>query len=842
MRVAVVGGGISGLVSAYVLVKEGVEAVIYEKEDYLGGAIQSRTVVVDGALIDLDFTVFDQASHCPYMREVFDGLGLESEFSNMSFSLSINDGQGYEWGTRNGLKSLFVQKKNILNPYFWKIIREITKFKDDVLSYLEELETNPDIDRSETLHIFIKSKGYSELFIKSYLVPICASIWSCSSVELMGFSAYSVLSFCRSHKLFMHYGSSESLIVRWGSKNFESMVKKELESKGCQIRTNTEVHSVSTNDLGCVLIRDKSGDEIYDGCIIAADAPVVLNILGNQATYDESRILGAFEFTYSDLFLHRDKSFMPKNPTTWSAWNFTETNDQFFVTYWLNALQDISDKGLLFLATLNPPRTPEHTLLKWSIGRPFPSVAASKASSELKFIQGKRNIWFSGAYQGYGFHENGVKAGILAANGLLRRRCNTGDKYYKQKVMSWPQTGARLIVTMFLKGFIATGCLILLDDGGTTLAFEGTTRKSLLKVLLRIHSPQFYWKVATKGHIGLAEAYIDGDFSMVDSNEGLVNLYMLFHINRNLESSASELTNERGQWAPLLFTSLAARFFFKHDWRQSRTSQNNLVHYDLGSELFELFLDETMSYSCAIYETQVEDLKIAQLRKIHTLIEKARIGKDHHVLEIGCGWGSFAVEAVRKTGCMYTGVTLSRKQREYARKKAKEAGLQDRIKILLCDHRELLNDNKYDRIISCEMIEAKAHEFMEEYFRWCESLLAEDGLLVLQFVSIQDQRRTSGFIKEHFFPGTCLPSLTRITISAMASASKLSVLHLEDIGTHYYRTLRTWSENFLRNKSKILSLGFDEKFIRTWEYYFDSMAAGIKSATFKDYQVLFPSC
>ncbi|KZV54311.1 (S)-coclaurine N-methyltransferase [Dorcoceras hygrometricum] len=532
---------------------------------------------------------------------------------------------------------------------------------------------------------------------------------------------------------------------------------------------------------------------------------------------------------------------MPKNPTAWSAWNFTETmNNQVCVTYWLNLLQDISDKGLPFLVTLNPPRTPKLALLKWPIGRPFPSVAASKASSELRLIQGKRNIWFSGAYQGYGFHENGVKAGIRAANGLLRKRCDIVNNHHKRMVVSWPEAAARLIVTKFLKGFISSGCLILLEDGGTTLAFEGTTRKSLLKVSLSIHSPQFYCKVATKGDIGLAEAYIDGDFSLVDSNEGLVNLFMLFATNKDLASVSAVLTDESGRWAPKLVSSLTAssRFFFKEDWRQSRASRSNLLHYDLGNELFALFLDETMSFSCAIYETQVEDLMIAQLRKIHALIEKARIGKDHHVLEIGCGWGSIGIEAVSRTGCMYTGITLSKKQLEYARKKAKEAGLQDRIKFLLCDHWELLNGEKYDRIISCETIEAKRHESMEEYFRCCESLLAEDGLLVLQFISIQDQmyKRTSDFIEHYFFPSTYLPSLARIT-SAVASTSKLSVLHLEDIGIHYYRTLKTWRENFLRNKSKIFSLGFDEKFIRTWEYYYDYIAAGIKSTSFKDYQV-----
>ncbi|KAK4341659.1 hypothetical protein RND71_040160 [Anisodus tanguticus] len=378
--------------------------------------------------------------------------------------------------------------------------------------------------------------------------------------------------------------------------------------------------------------------------------------------------------------------------------------------------------------------------------------------------------------------------------------------------------------------------------------FEGTEKKSSLKVSLRVHSPQFYWKVATQGDLGLADAFIHGDFSFVDKNDGLLNLFMIFVINRDLKASTTRSGKKRGWWTPLLFTAVVSstKYFIRHVSNQNTLTQarrNISRHYDLSNELFSLFLDETMTYSCAIFKSEEEDLKVAQERKISLLIEKAKVSKEHHILEIGCGWGSLAVEVVMRTGCKYTGITLSEQQLKYAQIRVKQAGLQDHITFLLCDYRQLPNMSRYDRIISCEMLEAVGHEFMEEFFTCCESALAEDGLLVLQFISIPDERydeyrQSSDFIKEYIFPGGCLPSLSRVT-SAMAAASRLCVEHLEDIGIHYYQTLRCWRKNFLEKQSQIHALGFDDKFIRTWEYYFDYCAAGFKTCTLGDYQIVF---
>nr|XP_023888281.1 uncharacterized protein LOC112000391 [Quercus suber] len=352
----------------------------------------------------------------------------------------------------------------------------------------------------------------------------------------------------------------------------------------------------------------------------------------------------------------------------------------------------------------------------------------------------------------------------------------------------------------------------------------------------------------TNADLGLADAYIDGDISFNDNNEGLLNLFLILIASRDSNSSMSKLNKRRGWWTPLIFTATLGSLtrFFKHFLRHNSLTQargNISRHYELSNELFAQFLDETMTYSTGLFKKEDEDLKVAQLRKISSLIEKARIDEKHEVLEIGSGWGSFAIEVVNQTGCKYTGITLSKEQLKLAEKKVKDAGLQDRIKFLLCDYRQLPDTYKYDRIISCEMIEHVGHEYMDEFFGCCESLLAEDGLFVLQFSSMPDERynehmRSSDFIKEYIFPGACIPSLSRVT-SAMANASRLSVEHVENIGIHYYQTLRYWRRNFMNNQSKILALGFDEKFIRTWEYYFDYCAAGFKSRTLGVYQVVF---
>ncbi|KAK9060122.1 hypothetical protein SSX86_020826 [Deinandra increscens subsp. villosa] len=292
MRVAVVGGGLSGLVSAYILAKEGVEVVLYEKEDRLGG--HAKTTVVNGIDLDLGFMAFNRVTY-PNMMELFETLGVDMEASDMSFSVSLDDGNGCEWGSRNGFSSLFAQKKNLLNPHFWNMLWELNKFKDDVLRYIEH---NQDDSHRETLQGFIMSQGYSELFQKTYLIPLCSSIWSCHAEQVLGFSAFSVLSFLYNHHNLQVFGHPKWLTVRNRSLTYVKKLKEDLERRGCQIRVGCLVQSISKLDNGCLVICEDGSQERYNGCIIATHASDALRMIGEQASYEEKRILGAFNYFY----------------------------------------------------------------------------------------------------------------------------------------------------------------------------------------------------------------------------------------------------------------------------------------------------------------------------------------------------------------------------------------------------------------------------------------------------------------------------------------------------------------------------------------------------------------
>ncbi|KAK6929725.1 hypothetical protein RJ641_003819, partial [Dillenia turbinata] len=570
--------------------------------------------------------------------QYLENLGFDLEPSDMSFSVSLDQGRGYEWGTRNGLRSLFSQKTNLINPYFLQLFREITKFKDDAVKYLEELQNNPDIHENETLGQFIKKRGYSELFEKAYLVPICASIWSCSSEAALSFSSIFVLSYCHTHHLLQLFDSSQWLSLGQRAHDFFYKPGKVL--------VNLLAFDYG-GKAGCTVICQDGSKETYDRCIIAAHAPDALKMLGNKATYDELQILGAFQYVQRDIFFHHDKSLMPKNPMSWSARNFLcSSENKVCLTYWLNVLQNVGDTTLPFLVTLDPAYTPENTLLKWSTRWSIPSVAAFKASSRIDSIQGKRGIWFCGAYQGHGFQEDRFKAGIVAADGILGTN-STVQKIPKHMEASQFETWARLLVIRFFKSYISTGCLIIYEEGGAVFTFGGTSKKSYLKSAFRVHNPQFYWKVATEAELGLADAYIHGDISFVNKDEVL---------------KFPPFGEFRGWWTLLRFTAglALARNVIQHILNQNTVTQarrNISRHYDLSNDLFATFLDETMTYSCAVFKREDEDLKAAQLRKITALIEKARIEKRHEILDIGCGWGSLAIEVVKQTGCKYTGIT-----------------------------------------------------------------------------------------------------------------------------------------------------------------------------------------
>ncbi|VAH38599.1 unnamed protein product [Triticum turgidum subsp. durum] len=790
---------------------------------------------------------FNQVTYS-HMMEWLVGLGVEMERSDMSLSVSTQSdggGGGCEWGNGNGISSLLAQKANILKISFWRMVRDIFKFKNDALTYLEYQEHNPDLDRTETLGQFIQSQGYSLLFQEAYLIPVCAGLWSSSSEGVLSLSAFFVLSFFRNHDLLQLFRYPQLPTVKARSQSFVDKVKGALESMGCRIKTSCRVKSVSSfGGAGYRVLENDGSEETYDSVILGIHAPNALKVLGAEATHDELKVLGACQYVQRDTYLHRDQNLMPRNSSAWSAWNFLGTTSRgFSVNYWLNHIQKI-ESIRPFLVTLNPPCVPDHVLLKWSTSLPVLSVAAAKAYLQLDQIQGKRGIWFCGAYQSHGFHEDGLKAGKAAAQGLLGKKCELVLNP-KPMIPSWTEAGARLLVARFFNQYVSIGNLTFVEEGGNVFSFGKACDKCRVKSVLRVHNPLFYWKVATEGNLGLAEAYINGCFSFLDKREGLLNFLLILIANRDARRS-SRIAGNRGRWTPLhvIARFAHAKYFLGQASRKNTMTQsrrNISQHYDLSNEFFSLFMDKSMTYSCAIFKTENESLEAAQERKLSLLIEKAKVERGHHVLDIGFGWGSLAIQVVKQTGCKYTGVTLSEEQLKYAEGKAREAGLEDHITFLLCDYRKI-PPCKYDAIISICMIEHVGHEYLGEFFACCESYLAEDGIMALQFISVPDERyeqyrRKPDFIKEYIFPGGCLPSLSRV-MSAMTTSSRFSIEHVENIGPHYYTTLMCWMDNYTANRDKILALGFDEKFMRIWEYYLIFSAACMKARALGDYQVV----
>jgi len=340
---------------------------------------------------------------------------------------------------------------------------------------------------------------------------------------------------------------------------------------------------------------------------------------------------------------------------------------------------------------------------------------------------------------------------------------------------------------------------------------------------IEILDPRFWTALLTRGALGAAESYAEGWWTSSD----LTRVVQLFVRNRHV------LTRMDGGWARLArpFTHLyhAVR-------RNSLTgSRKNIeAHYDLSNEFFERFLDPTMTYSCALFgpgsESEDVSLEQAQLAKIDRLCERLGLGPEHHLLEIGTGWGAFAIRAARKYGCRVTTTTISNQQHAYVAKRLREEGLEDRVTLLLRDYREL--EGQFDRIVSVEMIEAVGAEYLETYFASIGRLLVPQGLAALQAITIQDQeyeraRRHVDFIKRYIFPGSCIPSVTAIT-RAMTASSDLTLRQLEYHTPDYARTLALWRERLMQQDKAGSPGALDSRFLRTWEYYFSYCEGGFR--------------
>jgi len=331
-----------------------------------------------------------------------------------------------------------------------------------------------------------------------------------------------------------------------------------------------------------------------------------------------------------------------------------------------------------------------------------------------------------------------------------------------------------------------------------------------LSATVHVHDARFWSEIAFGGSIGAGEAFMQGYWTTNDLTALMRILLQNREVLDGMETGLARLT------APLQ----KAMHWFNRNTRDG-SRRNIAAHYDLGNDFFQLFLDPTMMYSSAIFERPDMTLEEAQRARLDRMCRKLDLQPGDHLLEIGTGWGGMAIHAAQHYGCRVTTTTISRQQYELARERIAAAGLSDRITLLLEDYRDLTG--QYDKLVSIEMIEAVGHEFYDRYFEQCGRLLKDDGLMLLQAITIADQRYDSArksvdFIQRHIFPGGMLPSVTAM-LAAITRASDLRLTHLEDIGPHYATTLHHWRDNFFRNLDAIRQLGYPEPFLRMWEFY-----------------------
>ena len=327
-----------------------------------------------------------------------------------------------------------------------------------------------------------------------------------------------------------------------------------------------------------------------------------------------------------------------------------------------------------------------------------------------------------------------------------------------------------------------------------------------LRATLEVHDERFFARAVLGGDIAFGESYMDGDWSSPD----LVTLVRLAVRNlARLEKTNALLSG---------FSRLADTLRHRRKTNTIEGSRRNIhAHYDLSNDFFRLFLDRSMMYSCAWYENEDDSLETAQCRKLDRICRKLELGPGDHVLEIGTGWGSFALHAARNYGCRVTTTTISREQHDYARGRFHG----EPIELLFEDYRNLRG--RYDKIVSIEMFEAVGFDYYDRFFGACDRLLEPYGAMLLQTITMNDRtfpayRRRSDWIQKYIFPGSELASLTGIQQS-LARATRLAPFHLEDMGQHYARTLAAWRERFWAAEAEVRALGFDDRFLRMWDYY-----------------------
>jgi cyclopropane-fatty-acyl-phospholipid synthase len=852
-RIAVVGSGIAGLGSAWLLHRAGHDVVLYEAEAQCGGHTLTDETEA-GSPVDLGFQVFNLTNY-PNLVELFEQLGVDSVDSDMSFSLSLDSGRT-EWAS-HGLGSFFAQRSNLCSPSFLRMFVDMLRFNTKARGVLADPQY-----RDMSLGQYLKQHGFSSTFANTYLLPMCAAIWSVPNTSCLDFPVQTVVAFLDNHRMLDLVSRPQWRVVKGRSRVYVEKIVSELPD----VRTSTAVSRVVRSGSKVTVHDERGGTEVYDQLVMATHTDVSLKILGDDATDAETAVLGAIPYQDNDIYLHKDAALMPQRKNAWASWNVLgssgadaaegETAAPVCVSYWVNSLQACED-GVDRFVTLNPPTPPQadKVIRRLNLSHPSFSFAARNAQERLPSIQGQNNTWFCGAWCGWGFHEDGLKSGIEVAKGLgapppwvARPLSPKIPLLHTWAIRTFEKVGQRVITKGSLRLLLPNGCEIVLGQPPKTPSLKpvpGPPMKASsepVHVKVRVFDTSFFIRAIKDMDVGLGESYMANEFEPDDLTNFIL---VLTHNIGNIDAAQASLgiLNWLGSAGQSLYHLSRSNTI-------AGSRKNIQEHYDLGNDMYKLFLDETMQYSSGIFKTEQDSLYQSQLNKIDALIAKTKVKKDEHILEVGCGWGAFAIRAATTTGCRVTGVTISTEQFDEATKRVKEAGLSDRISIVFSDYRELeakYGPGYFDHAVSCEMIEAVGHEHLPGYFKMLNTMIRSGGRVAIQAITIQDQKYAAqlqgcDFIKRHIFPGSVLPSM-QVMKGVTHGQTSLRMDQVEDIGLSYATTLKLWHEEWCKGekvlKSSISPLGvvYDDQFFRKWRFYFSYCEAAFACQYIRNFQI-----
>ena len=390
----------------------------------------------------------------------------------------------------------------------------------------------------------------------------------------------------------------------------------------------------------------------------------------------------------------------------------------------------------------------------------------------------------------------------------------------KHKSSLYPSLLSRLAKSVLLKKLNSLEVGSLTIHIGDEVHRFGQGGDDQPAAVIRIKDMRVFSSLILQGDPAAGTTYIDNWWE----TDNLLNVLTIFTLNQD-----TLLKFKDGFSMLAKYLNYCLSLFQKNTPRGSK--KNILAHYDIGNELYQLFLDKKMMYSSAYYQHAEDDLETAAEYKLKLICEKLQLSCNDHIIEIGTGWGGFAIYAVQNYGCRVTTTTISDAQYKYTEQRIKELQLEDRITLIQKDYRTL--EGKYDKLVSIEMIEAVGFQYLDEYFKTCDRLLKSNGIMLVQAITISDYLyadyiHTVDFIRKYIFPGGCLTSMTAM-LSSCARHTSLTPYHSESFACSYARTLDDWHQRFMQQQKEIYQLGYNDEFIRLWEYYLKYCQAGFET-------------